>query len=216
MAKEDNQIQDQIQDLLAAYEEEAEATGWFGPEVVFGLTYVYVQSGDLMLDIGIGTGLGSDLFRKAGLEVHGMDNSKNMLKACRSKGVNSLKLHDLRISPYPYEPASFDHAACTGVMNFYRDLSVIFKETARLLKTGGLFSFVVGDRNDNVPAAIVVGPKDTHTNEAVTMYRHSPVEIISWAETHNFKLVRSLPFSMFLDREKIRKVGAKAYVARRL
>lgn len=212
MARDD----DQVKALLAAYEEEAEATGWFGPEVVFGLAYAYVQSSDLMLDIGIGTGLGSDLFRKAGLEVHGMDNSQQMLEACRSKGINSLQLHDLRISPYPYEPASFDHAVCTGVMNFYRELSVVFKETARLLKAGGLFAFVVGDRTENEPAAIVVGPEHTHTDEQVTMYRHSQEEIGRWLKNHNFSLIRSLPFTMFLDRKQVRKVGAKAYVARKL
>jgi len=34
----------QIQILLESYQEEAEATGWFGPEVVFGLSYAYVKS----------------------------------------------------------------------------------------------------------------------------------------------------------------------------
>ncbi len=29
--------------MATAYDEEAEATGWFGPEVVFGLAYRYVQ-----------------------------------------------------------------------------------------------------------------------------------------------------------------------------
>ncbi len=212
MARDDNQVKT----LLAAYEEEAEATGWFGPEVVFGLSYAYVQSNDLMLDIGIGTGLGSDLFRKAGLEIHGMDNSQQMLEACLSKGIKSLQLHDLRISPYPYKSFSYDHAVCTGVMNFYRDLSVIFKEGARLLKAGGLFAFVVGDRAENEPAEIVVGPEHTHTDEPVTMYRHSQEEISIWVENNHFRLMRSLPFTMFLDREQIRKVEAKAYVIRKL
>jgi hypothetical protein len=42
-----------------AYDDEAEATGWFGPEVAFGLMYKYIQPGQPVLDIGIGTDLGS-------------------------------------------------------------------------------------------------------------------------------------------------------------
>jgi hypothetical protein len=36
--------------MLAAYDDEAEACGWFGPEVAFGLAYKYFQPGQPMLD----------------------------------------------------------------------------------------------------------------------------------------------------------------------
>ena len=81
-----DQVEDQNNAMAGAYDDEAEATGWYGPEVVFGLSYAYVQSGQSILDIRIGTGLGSVLFRTAGLAIHGMDNSPQMLEACQSKG----------------------------------------------------------------------------------------------------------------------------------
>lgn len=81
----------------AAYDGEAEASGWCGPEVAFGLACMYVQPGQSILDIGIGTGLGSVLFRKAGLEVHGMDISPKMLDECRSKGFTALIMRNLFI-----------------------------------------------------------------------------------------------------------------------
>jgi hypothetical protein len=57
--KEDNiMVENQNDAMVAAYDDEAEACGWFGPEVVFGLAYTYVQPGQLILDIGIGTRLG--------------------------------------------------------------------------------------------------------------------------------------------------------------
>lgn len=74
-----NRVEDQNNAMIAAYEDEAEACGWFGPEVAFGMAYKYVQPGQSILDIGIGTGLGSVLFRKAGLKVYGMDISPKML-----------------------------------------------------------------------------------------------------------------------------------------
>ena len=41
----------------AFYDDEAEVTGWFGPEVVFGLAYMHLFPGQSILEIGIGTGL---------------------------------------------------------------------------------------------------------------------------------------------------------------
>jgi 2-polyprenyl-3-methyl-5-hydroxy-6-metoxy-1,4-benzoquinol methylase len=81
------QREQQVRATTKAYDDEAEATGCHGPEVAFGLTYPYVQQGRSILDIGIGTGLGSVLYRKAGLKVYGMDASQEMLDACRSKGA---------------------------------------------------------------------------------------------------------------------------------
>ena len=152
---------DWTDEMITAYDEEAEATGWYGPEVVFGLTYAYVQPGQSMLDIGIGTGLGSILFLKAGLEIHGMDISPQMLAACRSKGFSSLHLQDLSKTPYPFDPESIDHAVCTGVLNFFSDPSPVFQEASRILRKGGLFAFVVGDRSENGAHAIEVDVEHT-------------------------------------------------------
>jgi hypothetical protein len=94
------------------YDEEAEASGWYGPEVAFGLAFKHVMPGQSILDIEIGTGLGSVLFRKAGLDVHGIDISSQMLDVSCSKGFGSLQRHDLRKLPYPYESESMHHAIC--------------------------------------------------------------------------------------------------------
>ena len=191
---------DQIDEMITAYDEEAEATGWYGPEVIFGLTYAHVQPGQSMLDIGIGTGLGSILFRKAGLEIHGMDISPQMLDACRSKGFSSLHLHDLGKTPYPFDSESIDHAVCAGVFNFFSDLSPVFQETSRILRKGGLF--VVGDRSENEVHAIEVGAEHTKSEKTVTMYIHSGKQIAEWMARYGFEPLRSLSFTVFMDREK--------------
>jgi predicted TPR repeat methyltransferase len=206
---------EQVRALIAAYAEEAEATGWFGPEVVFGLSYNYIQPDQTMLDIGIGTGLGSDLFRKAGLRVHGIDISPQMLDACRSKGLTELALHDLTKTPYPFDAESMDNAVCTGVMNFFSDLSPIFIETARILITGGLFAFVIGNRAEDEPGEIAVGPEHTHTEETITMYRHSAKQIDYWLVQNRFNLIRSLVFTVYLEPEKKMATQAKAYLVRK-
>lgn len=206
---------DQTAAIVTAYDDEAEATGWYGPEVAFGLTYTHVQPGQFLLDIGIGTGLGSVLFRKAGLKVYGMDISPQMLDVCRSKGFSSLQLHDLSKTPYPYDSESMDHVVCTGVLNFFSDLSPMFQEVARILRQGGLFVFIVGDRAENEPHEIKVGAEHTNSERTVTMYLHSTKQIIEWMTRHKFDLLRSLTFTVFMDRERTKSLHAKAYLARR-
>jgi hypothetical protein len=59
--------ENQYEAMAAVHDQEAEETGRSVPEVVFGLAYRYVQPGQSILDTGIGTGLSSVLFPKAGL-----------------------------------------------------------------------------------------------------------------------------------------------------
>ena len=206
---------DQIDEMIKAYDKEAEATGWYGPEVAFGLTYAHVQPGQSMLDIGIGTGLGSILFLKAGLEIYGMDISPQMLDACRRKGFSSLHLHDLRKTPYPFDSESIDHAVCTGVFNFFSDLSPIFQEASRILREGGLFAFVVGDRSEKEAHSIEVGAEHTKSEKTVTMYLHSAKQIAELMARYSFEPMRDLSFTVFMDRERTKSMPARSYLARK-
>lgn len=206
---------DQIDEMITFYDEEAEATGWYGPEVAFGLMYVHVQSGQSMLDIGIGTGLGSILFLKAGLEIHGMDISPQMLDACRRKGFSSLHLHDLSKTPYPFDSESLDHAVSTGVFNFFNDLSPVFQETNRILRKGGLFAFVVGDRSENEAHSVEVGVEHTNSEQTVTMYLHSPKQIEELITRYSFEPLRNLSFTVFMDRERTKSMPARSYLVRK-
>ncbi len=210
-----DQNEKQKRAMVDAYDDEAEATGWYGPEVAFGLAYAYVRPGQSLLDIGIGTGLGSVLFRKAGLKVHGMDVSREMLDGCRGKGFTDLKLHDLEKTPYPYDSESMDHAICLGVLNFFSNLSPIFQETARILQKGGLFVFVVGDREESESHEFEVGPEHTSAEIPVTMYRHSARQIAGWTQSSGFRPLRNLGFTVFMDPERTRPMRAKAYLVKK-
>jgi 2-polyprenyl-3-methyl-5-hydroxy-6-metoxy-1,4-benzoquinol methylase len=41
-------------------------------DVLFGLCYEFIRPGDKLLDVGIGSGLSSQNFAQAGLNVYGM------------------------------------------------------------------------------------------------------------------------------------------------
>ena len=211
MAKEQNQIRENA----SLYDEGAEATGWFGPEVAFGLIYKFINPGQSILDIGIGTGLASELFRQAELITHGMDISPEMLDVCRSKGFDKLTGHSLLDIPFPYDSGSFDHIVCVGVMHFFLDLSKVFAESFRLLKSGGLFVFVTGDREKNEPMEVTVSEEHTETGQPVVFYLHTQSEIQSWLDQYGFECLRELAFSINMDIEKKQRFKARAYLVRK-
>ena len=202
--------------VAVTYDSMAEEYDWRGPEVTFGLSYGFVDSGESVLDIGIGTGLGSILFHEAGLHVYGMDISAEMLKACRSKGFTTdLKKHDLAVQPYPYGAVSLDHAVCLGVFHFFRDLQPVFREVARIVRHDGVFAFVVEDCAPAEEAEYLLGPEHTQSDSIVTMYRHGTEEVNRLLDDNGFELQRCLEFPVPMDRERAKILRAKAYVARR-
>ncbi len=198
------------------YDSEASATGWHGPAVAFGLAFPYTLPGECILDIGIGTGLGSERFFKAGLRVYGIDTSEGMLAVCRKKGFAAgLIHHDLTTAPYPVGDGSCDHVVSTGVFQFFDNLDPVFGEVRRVLQDGGIFVFIVGDRNPDETAEVTVGPEQTGTDMSVTMYRHSQGQVGGWLEQNGFQLIDSLEFTVWMDRERSIRFPARAYLAQK-
>ncbi len=160
------------------YDKQARETNWLGPDVVFGLAYEFVKPGDSLLDLGIGSGLSSILFHKAGLRVYGLDGSGEILKVCESKGFAvELKQHDLRSMPLPYPSGFFDHVVSVAVLNSFRDLAPLFKEIARIIRKGGIFAFTVeeqkSDQDDRYEINRVDVSEKPKAETAVTLFRHS-------------------------------------------
>jgi predicted TPR repeat methyltransferase len=139
-------------------------------EMLFGLAFEYVLPGQRLLDVGIGTGLSSELFAKAGLEVHGMDFSPAMLQICADKGfAATLRQHDAQKTPWPVE-SGFDHVVCCGVLHFVADLQGIFAESARALRTGGFFAFTT-----RAPDPVAIGDDfyERQSAGAFDIYSHT-------------------------------------------
>ncbi len=126
----------------ADYDNQVRVYDCYLADALFGMSYEYVHPGDSLLDVGIGSGLSSILFAKAGLSVYGMDFSPVMLDLCRAKGfAKELKQHNIQEAPWPYPAEAFDHVMCCGVMHFLSDLEPVFNETRRVIRAGGIFAF---------------------------------------------------------------------------
>jgi predicted TPR repeat methyltransferase len=118
-------------------------------EVLFGLSYEFVKNGETLLDVGIGTGISSQLFYLAGLQVFGIDGSTEMLNICKQKRIaRELIEHDLLVFPWPYQDNMFNHLICCGVFHFIGVLDKIFKEISRVQKKDGILAFTIMSGND--------------------------------------------------------------------
>lgn len=196
--------------MAEKYDRNKETHLWNGPNVIFGLSFGYVNQGETVLDIGIGTGLGSLLFHKAGLKVYGMDMSAEMLAVCEKKGIaEELKIHDLTNIPYPYDDSSINHAICVGVLNHFENIEPVFMETSRILKEKGIFGFIVVDRKNNEEPMYEV----QHADSFHKMFRHGTDHIQCLILKYGFSSLRELEFIMAGHSEKDREIRLKAYVA---
>ena len=185
--------QDRYQKYAAAYDRSSEECQWYGPQVLFGLMYRYVRAGEKLLDLGIGTGLGSEDFHRAGLEVFGMDSSQSMLAECRKKGIaRDLRQHSLIDVPWPYSDGAFDHVISTGVTHFLGELNEVIEEVARILKPGGIFGFDVSEYGSADDAKYTSLAEGVYTRVEEdwghTVYCHTPDYIMKVLSDNHFKV----------------------------
>jgi len=200
-------MKDPYESYAATYDCESRKYAWYGPHVLFGLMFPCVKTGQKLLDLGIGTGLGSMLFHKAGLIVSGMDSSPAMLAECRRKNLGfCLTEHDLTDIPWPFESGSFDHVVATGVFHFVGDLRGVFAEAARVLRTGGSFGFDIDEYSPDTPADYERFMDGVYTRYdveyKVKLFRHSIEYVSDQTEIAGFELRHDVEFLVSRERRQ--------------
>ena len=125
-----------------------EGRKYSAPKVLFDQlakdTQLLQKPGLRVLDVGIGTGLLSEEFKRANPSCHitGMDISAGMLERCRAKGVADDVIQlDFQSGAFPFEDGSFDVVVSSGVFELLSDTDHVIGEMGRVLKPGGAFSF---------------------------------------------------------------------------
>lgn len=176
------------------YDKMAAKADWLDPDILFGMAYRHLSPGETLLDLGIGTGLGSILFHQAGLQVIGLDSSPEMMAVCEGKGFASRLLgHDVTTAPYPLEDSAVDHAVCTGLLHIFPDLSVVFSEVGRVMKKGGVFVFVVPRSDTGEPGQRKM--KNHNGHKGMTLYLQTKETVASVADQGGFELVHGLEYT---------------------
>lgn len=187
------------EDFSSDYDSMIESFQCFGDDAIFGLLYPYIERGHEMLDIGIGTGLGSQRFDHLGVMIDGMDLSESMLFQCRKKDfARDLKIADMLDFPYPYVNGSYDHVISLGTFHFFKDLRKIFQEAHRILKYGGKFTFTVMADSDGGP---MKGPELHHTRWGKDVCFHGRGYVDMLLEETGFEKLKWLLFVGSIDPE---------------
>lgn len=167
------------------YDREVRAYNSYGHEVIFGMSFEYISVEEKLLDIGIGTGLASVHFSEVGLKVYGLDNSQEMINACKSKSfTEEVKRCDITKEPIPYDNQYFNHVVCCGVLHFIKDLTALFSEVKRVIGRGGIFAFTIAPHDTS--ADYIKEP----TAWGVPIFKHSPRYITELLETNGMELLK--------------------------
>jgi len=110
------------------------------PETKIANDIVAKMGKGTILDLGSGTGyLSIEIARKApGLQVHGIDLSRQMVKIARrhARGVNNAQFVFGNAAKLPFRDKSIDLVVSTGALHHWRAPRLVFDECYRVLKTG--------------------------------------------------------------------------------
>jgi 2-polyprenyl-6-hydroxyphenyl methylase/3-demethylubiquinone-9 3-methyltransferase len=101
-------------------------------------------AGKTVVDIGCGGGLFAEELARMGTRVIGVDPSTPSLETARSHASAAGLSIDYRAGvgeELPLESGSVDIACCVDVLEHVNDLDAVISETARVLRTGGVYLF---------------------------------------------------------------------------
>jgi len=168
------------EDFASQYDSKSAEYHWYSPQIMFGLLFDLIPPEPRVLDVGIGTGLSSVLFKKIGASIVGLDGSSQMLRRCKEKGITS-ELYRLNIERDVFPPLEkkFDVVISNGVFYFFRNVKHPFLECAHKVRRGGYLSINFESTRDAVyeeyenysNASIQESPVGT---TGVVTYRHNP------------------------------------------
>jgi len=144
---------------------------------------------DSILELGCGTGKNTVFLAQIGERVHALDFSEGMIQKAREKVMLEkvrFEMADLT-KRWPCEDNAYDLITCNLVLEHIQDLSHIFSEAARTLRTNGLFLV-----NELHPFRQYSGSKARFENGdnviQVEAFVHHTSDFIRGAESNGLKL----------------------------
>ena len=182
--------------LSEDYDDLARENEWYGNELCFGLMYEFLEPGQTLLDMGIGPGIGTRLYKMAGMTIHGLDIREDMLAQCKRRGVaDVLRQHDLNERLF-YDDRTFDHVISICVFHFFARLEHLMSEATRVLRPGGRLAFTVGYAEPGVsdPRPRVI--------TGYTIYDHPDAYVLKLADGLGLVELKRARFSGYADETK--------------
>jgi 2-polyprenyl-3-methyl-5-hydroxy-6-metoxy-1,4-benzoquinol methylase len=159
----------------------------------------FVEGGDKLLDVGVGTGEWIDLEKDKFKVIYGLDVDTDSIDICRKKFLGRKNIHlincDLRSLNNSFDIGDFDYITCLDVLEHIPESAVrevlhciysLMRPDGRLIFTGpGIFE----------KARIALGRSPTHLHSHSSygwqsLLRKAGFEII-WTESVEFPVIHS-------------------------
>jgi ubiquinone/menaquinone biosynthesis C-methylase UbiE len=142
------EVADHYDEWAGSYDDDLVAWSYQAPEVVAKTVVTRQPNAASLLDIGCGTGLVGKALRTLGCtaRITGLDISQTSLRVADQTGAyDQLEVADLQ-QRLDIEDNAFDVLVCVGVMTYLPDVEAVWREFARVVRSGGLV--VVTQRED--------------------------------------------------------------------
>ena len=78
----------------------------------------------------------------------------------------------------------FNHVICCGVLHFVRDLTALFYEAKRVMRSGGIFAFTIAPHEGTADS--IKEP----TAWGVPIFKHAPHYVMGLLETNEIELLK--------------------------
>jgi predicted TPR repeat methyltransferase len=207
--------------IAKEYDQYINDRGWIGPDIVYSLLESAISKEKDLLDIGIGTGLCSIKFQKAGLRVFGIDGSAEMLKVCgKKKFTEELVLFDLTQKEFPFKNRRFDLMIAYGVFHIIGHIEHIIKEVYERLNENGVFLFSVVENDSFLTEKYKPGEikgifEFKNSTSGIVNYCHDDSYITELLDRSRLKFWMKKSILAFKDEKENREVHFSIYVCRR-
>lgn len=110
------------------------------------------KKGEKILDLACGQGVFCRELEKLGADVIGIDSSKKLIELAKSRSPESIKyIVSDATNMKSFQTGTFDAVTCIMAIQNIDPLNKIMSETARVLKSGGRFLFVMSHPCFRIP-----------------------------------------------------------------
>lgn len=169
----------------------------FHPGRHTAIEHLHCETGDRVLEVGVGTGLSLPLYPKD-VKVVGIDLSKDMLKQAEEKvaeeGLDHVEgLYQMDAQQMTFEDNSFDKVVAMYVATVVPDVEAFMSEIRRVCKPGGTIIFLNHFQNKNPlirQAEALVQPL------AKYLGFHPDFPLSEFLNRTNFKVTTAVPVNL--------------------